>query len=107
MTRGAINTVEEVVESNKGKDWDQEKREWYEYNLQTDAQLASQLDDEAGGGAGGGGGGGGGGSGGSGRAPKDTRYYDSLGVRYDASTDAIKKARRRGRWRRTHRSLAC
>mmetsp|Transcript_46826 Transcript_46826/g.151102 ORF Transcript_46826/g.151102 Transcript_46826/m.151102 type:complete len:593 (+) Transcript_46826:28-1806(+) len=59
VTRGAINTVEEVVESNKGKDWDQEKREWYEYNLQTDAQLASQLEDEAGGGAGGGGGGGG------------------------------------------------
>ena len=35
--RGLVNSAEAVVESAAGKDWDQEKREWFEYDLQVEA----------------------------------------------------------------------
>ena len=75
--RGAVNSVEAVIESNNGKDWDQEKREWYLYNLEAEAEQVRALDEfggegggEGGGGEGGAGDGGGvdGGEGGSGAA---------------------------------------
>ena len=93
--RGAINSVEEAIESACGKDWDQEKREWYNYDLAADAAKVQALDEnddgdgEVGGASSSRGGGGGGGSG---KKPTDTAYYDLLGVPYDASTDVIKKA---------------
>ena len=103
--RGLLNSAEAVVESNAGKDWDQEKRVWYEYNLELEAQKVAALDEFAlpgspgSGGAGAPGspnGGGGGGSSGrylkNGSGPADMRYYDLLGVAADASTEAIKKA---------------
>ena len=92
--RGLVNSVEAVNESNAGKDWDQEKREWYTYSLTEDAEKTRALDEF-------------GGdaevnipgasarsalSARSGAEPKDTAYYDALGVAPDASTDAIKKA---------------
>ena len=45
--RGLINSAEAVVESSAGKDWDQEKRVWYEYNLQVEAQKVAALDEFA------------------------------------------------------------
>jgi hypothetical protein len=88
--RGMINTAEAVVESSNGKDWDQEKREWFTYDLQIEAQKMLQLDEFAQGepsrrsSAS---------SPGASRArPADTRYYDLLGVSPDASTESIKKA---------------
>jgi len=79
-----------VVESSNGKDWDQEKREWFTYDLQIEAQKMLQLDEFAQGepsrrsSAS---------SPGASRArPADTRYYDLLGVSPDASTESIKKA---------------
>ncbi len=92
--RGLLNTAEEVMERSNGKDWDQEKREWYLYDLPADVERVRLLDEfddpetarEAGsrserrdGSS-------------SARQPKDTKYYDVLGVPFDASTDAIKKA---------------
>ena len=35
--RGVVNTAEAAVESASGKDWDQERREWYQYDLQAEA----------------------------------------------------------------------
>ena len=99
--RGLINSAEAVVESNAGKDWDQEKRVWYEYNLEVEAQKVAALDEFAVPSSPGGGGGspssGGGGNGGgrflqNGSGPADMRYYDLLGVSADASTEVIKKA---------------
>ena len=93
-SRGLINTGEWVVESAAGKDWDQEKREWFEYDLQQEAQKMLAVDEFAQNpGSPGGAHSGGGGSDGAPRAkPADTKYYDLLGVQSDVSTEAIKKA---------------
>ena len=92
--RGAINSVEEAIESAYGKDWDQQKREWYNYDLAADAAKVQALDenDDGDGMDGGGASSSRGGGGGSGKKPADTGFYDLLGVPYDASTDVIKKA---------------
>ena len=101
--RGLVNSAEAVVESAAGKDWDQEKREWFAYDLQVEAQRVMALDEFAPEGSTG--------EAGSPRldgssssssaaggritgrtGPADMRYYDLLGVASDASTDAIKKA---------------
>jgi hypothetical protein len=98
VSRGAVNQVEEVIESNKGKDWDQDKRQWYEYNLPADALATNALEEFGGSSSNGGAGSSRGGGGGASRgdssrpAPKDTAYYDALGVPFDASTEAVKKA---------------
>lgn len=92
VSRGVVNQVEEVIQSNKGKDWDQDKRQWYEYSLPVDAAAANALEEFGGGSSNGGGGGASRGGESSRLAPKDTAYYDALGVPYDASVEAIKKA---------------
>eukprot|EP00325_Prymnesiales_sp_UTEX-LB-985_P001592 CAMPEP_0174706292 /NCGR_PEP_ID=MMETSP1094-20130205/9199_1 /TAXON_ID=156173 /ORGANISM="Chrysochromulina brevifilum, Strain UTEX LB 985" /LENGTH=600 /DNA_ID=CAMNT_0015904545 /DNA_START=41 /DNA_END=1843 /DNA_ORIENTATION=+ len=89
--RGLVNTAEAVVESANGKDWDQEKREWYEYSLKAEAEKVQMLDEFGSGGGGRESGSSGGPSSRSLQGPKDTRYYDLLGVQSDASADAIKK----------------
>lgn len=45
ISRGAMNSVESVIESANGKDWDQEKREWYSYDLNVDAAKVLSLDE--------------------------------------------------------------
>ncbi len=94
IARGAYNSFEAIHESASGKDWDQERRQWYEYNLQKDADDVRSLDEHGygGGGGGGSGGGGGGAARGGGPPPKDTGYYELLGVAYDAPTETIKRA---------------
>ena len=100
--RGLVNSAEAVVESANGKDWDQEKREWFQYNLEVEAEKVRALDEFGDGsaylhgpdgcGAGGSGADGSASCRSGGRGPADTRYYDLLGVAPDASTEAIKKA---------------
>ena len=46
--RGAVNSVEASYEAAHGKDWDQEKREWFEYNLEEDAAKVQALDENGG-----------------------------------------------------------
>lgn len=91
--RGLVNTAEAVVESANGKDWDQEKREWFYYNLEEEADRVRGLDEfgEASSSPRIGYDGGSSSARGHG-AVSDTRYYDLLGVSSDASADAIKKA---------------
>ena len=91
--RGLVNTAEAIYETNNGKDWDQERREWFEYDLKKDSDRVRALDEFAEGGEGGQSARGGLSS--RGRGPKnvkDTEYYDLLSVLPDASTDSIKKA---------------
>ena len=91
--RGLFNTPEAVLESAAGKDWDEEKREWFAYNMQEEAVAVRKLDEFAapdGDGAGGAASARGGAE--SSRAVSDMKYYDLLGVPSNASTDAIKKA---------------
>ena len=45
--RGVVNTAEAAVESASGKDWDQERREWYQYDLQAEADKMLSLDEFA------------------------------------------------------------
>ena len=88
--RGLINSAEAIAESSGGKDWDQEKREWYFYNLEEETAKVRALcefsdDDPAAATARSSARGGG-------RNVKDTKYYDLLGVEPDASADKIKKS---------------
>ena len=43
--RGLVNSAEAVLESNAGKEWDQEKRQWYTYRLSDDAERVRALDE--------------------------------------------------------------
>ena len=92
ISRGLINTGEWVVESAAGKDWDQDKREWFEYNLQVEAQKMLAVDEFAAQPGSPGGGGYEQMPGEKKAKPADTKYYDLLGVQPDASTEVIKKA---------------
>lgn len=97
VSRGLINSAEAMVESANGKDWDQETRVWYEYNLEEEAaRVKSMSEFDGSGGASGASTARGVGTSRSGGSdagrPADTKYYDLLGVPYDASTDSIKKA---------------
>ena len=93
MSRGVVNTIEASYETHQGKDWNHEKREWYTYSLEEDAKRVQAMDEVDGGeGSPGSPGRNGSGAGGGGPKPKDTTFYELLGVNYDASTDQIKKA---------------
>lgn len=41
--RGLLNTPEALIERSNGKDWDDESRTWYEYNLETEREKASSC----------------------------------------------------------------
>mmetsp|Transcript_42243 Transcript_42243/g.105222 ORF Transcript_42243/g.105222 Transcript_42243/m.105222 type:complete len:603 (-) Transcript_42243:344-2152(-) len=88
--RGIINTPEAFFEQVNGKDWDNETRSWYEYNLQTEtdkvrnlsefdhaADVPSQQSSRRSR---------------AGVSVADTEYYDLLGVPSDATSDMIKKS---------------
>ncbi len=93
MGRGVVNTIEASYETHNGKDWDNEKREWFTYSLEDDASKVQAMDEADGGeGSPGSPGRNGSAGGGNGPKPKDTTFYELLGVNYDASTDQIKKA---------------
>jgi len=93
MGRGVVNTIEASYETHNGKDWDNEKREWFTYSLEDDASKVQAMDEADGGeGSPGSARGNGSAGGGGGPKPKDTTFYELLGVNYDASTDQIKKA---------------
>jgi hypothetical protein len=93
MGRGVVNTIEASYETHNGKDWDNEKREWFTYSLEHDASKVQAMDEADGGeGTPGSPGRNGSAGGGGGPKPKDTTFYELLGVNYDASTDQIKKA---------------
>uniref|UniRef100_A0A7S4BIA3 J domain-containing protein n=1 Tax=Chrysotila carterae TaxID=13221 RepID=A0A7S4BIA3_CHRCT len=88
--RGLINSAEAVIESSAGKDWDPETRSWYAYSLVEDAEKVRHLDEFASSSREG--------SSQEGarhasrRPPKESTYYERLGVAHTASTDEIKKA---------------
>ena len=92
MGRGVVNTIEASYETHNGKDWDNEKREWFTYSLEDDASKVQAMDEADGGEGSPGSPGRNGSGGGNGPKPKDTTFYELLGVNYDASTDQIKKA---------------
>lgn len=105
--RGLYNTPGSIASATAGKDWDEEKREWYVYNLPREASDMMNISDEDflksinhlptgqtdGNGGGGGGGDDSANSGSSGRsAVADTELYDVLGVNPSATQGEIKKA---------------
>ena len=104
VARGLLNSAEAVVESASGKDWDEDSRTWYSYDLpQEAARVLAWDEDEPGDGEaaalGGPAAGGSVGADGAGgrrargkKPPSDLAYYETLGVAYDATTDEIKKA---------------
>lgn len=87
--RGVVNSGEAIASSRKGMLWDQEKREWYYYLLDREAEDVRKekrkLQEETSATAGG-----------SGfkdeRAVKDREYYDLLGVSTNATAAELKKA---------------
>ena len=94
LARGAMNTPEALLETRKGKIWDDETRSWISYNMQDEARLilgeteeewcrahGVQAD-----------GGGKGEKGSSSGKVKDSELYDALGVPTDASAAQIRRA---------------
>jgi len=93
IVRGVANTPDAITESNAGKVWSDEKREWIWYSLREEALEVLVREEPAGKGK----------AFGAkassirGHAPSgaqvaDTDYYDTLGVQPDASSSEIKKA---------------
>eukprot|EP00899_Mesostigma_viride_P013227 jgi/Mesvir1/21905/Mv01968-RA.1 len=78
LGRGIINTPEAIREERAEKTWDPEKRVWYEYKLDKEVEEI-KASEEASAHAGA-------------SKVKDTKLYDALGVRTDASRAEIKRA---------------
>jgi len=87
--RGLVNSAEAITSSNQGKIWDEEKREWYFYKLDEEAEQVEELlkeqakkkDDTTGST-----------STGPERKVKDRKFYDLLEVSTNGSQAEIKKA---------------
>lgn len=87
--RGLVNSAEAIASSSKGMIWDEEKREWYFYKLDEEAEQVEELlkqqakkKGETSGSS----------SHGPERKVKDRAYYDLLGVSTNATQGDIKKA---------------
>mmetsp|Transcript_18865 Transcript_18865/g.46745 ORF Transcript_18865/g.46745 Transcript_18865/m.46745 type:complete len:669 (+) Transcript_18865:294-2300(+) len=87
--RGLVNSAEAITSSNQGMIWDEEKREWYFYKLDEEAEQVEELIKEQAkkkgeipGSS----------SDGPERKVKDRAYYDLLEVSTNATQGEIKKA---------------
>ncbi|KAF0718351.1 Aste57867_1748 [Aphanomyces stellatus] len=83
IARGIAATPRAIISSNENKVWDQEKQQWYVYNLKEEAAEILAADEAA-----------------AAAAPenkvvKDMELYDTLGVPANATDVEIKKAYRR------------
>ena len=87
--RGLVNSGEALVNAQKGMIWDEEKREWYFYDLDFELAQVMAAEDEMKSKTGGGSGSS---TAGSEKRVKDRTYYDLLKVPTNASATDLKKA---------------